>query len=106
MALTLTDVQKCALSIQPVDAKGNPAPVDGIPAWTVSDAALLTLQTAADGLSATVLAVGPLGNGQVTVTADADLGAGVVNIQGILDVTVVASQATTLAISAGTPENQ
>ncbi len=104
--LTLTDSQKVGLSIQPVDAKGNPAPVDGAPQWAVSDEALLTLQVADDGLSAELFAAGPLGNAQVTVSADADLGAGVTTIQGILDVTVVGGQAVSLAIAAGTPEEQ
>src|SRR6267142_6349149 len=54
--LQLTDVQKCTLSIAPVDAKGNPAPVDGAPSWSVSDPALLDLTPAADGLSAVVTA--------------------------------------------------
>src|SRR6266478_125156 len=78
--LQLTDTQKCTLSIAPVDAKGNPAPVDGAPSWSVSDPALLDVAPAADGLSAVVTAKGPLGAGQVNVQADADLGAGVVTI--------------------------
>jgi hypothetical protein len=104
--VTLTDIQKVSLSIQPIDAKGNPAVVDGIPVWQVSDTALLSLVVAEDGLSAELLAVGPLGTGQVTVAADALIGEGVVPITGILDVTVIASQAASLAISAGVPENQ
>src|SRR6267142_460426 len=38
--------------------------------------------------------------------ADADLGAGIVTIAGTLDVSVAASQATSLNIAAGTPEPQ
>lgn len=106
MSVTLTDIQKVALSISPVDAKGNPAAVDGIPTWLVSDETLLSLTVSPDGMSAELFALGPLGTGQVTVNADADLGSGVTTITGILDVTVVSSQATSLAITAGTPENQ
>ncbi len=104
--LLLTDVQKATLSIAPVDAKGNPAPVDGAPSWSVSDPTLLDIAPADDGLSAVVTARGPLGSGQVNVQADADLGAGVTTIAGTLDVTVSASQATTLNIAAGAPEPQ
>lgn len=104
--LTLTDSQKVGLAIQPVDARGNPAPVDGAPQWSVSDEALLRLDVALDGLSAELYAVGPLGNAQVTVAADADLGAGVTTIQGVLDVTVTGGQAVSLAIAAGVPEEQ
>lgn len=106
MSLLLTDVQKATLKIAPVGAKGNPAPVDGVPAWSVADPTILTITPAADGLSADVASVGPLGASQVNVSADADLGAGVTTIAGTLDVTVAASQAVSLNISAGTPVNQ
>lgn len=104
--LTLTSIQKCALSIRPVDARGNPAHVEGAPTWGLSDPALLDLQVAADGLSATVFARGPIGAGQVRVDADADLGEGVETITGLLDVVVIAAQAVSLVIATGTPENQ
>lgn len=106
MALTLTDLQKFTASVQPVDARGNPAAVEGAPQWAVSDESILAITPAEDGLSAVVVAAGPLGNAQVTVTADADLGEGVTTLQGILDVTVIASEAVALTIAASTPENQ
>jgi len=103
--LQLTDVQKCTLSIQPLDAVGNPASVDGTPSWSVSDSSVLAIEPATDGLSAVVTAVGPLGTAQVNVSADADLGSGVTTLTGALDVSVAASAATTLNISTGVPEN-
>ena len=102
--LTLTDEQKCHLSIQPVTAAGNPAKVDGVPAWELSDPSILTLVVADDGLSADVITAGPLGPCQVKVTADADLGAGVRSISGVLDVEVIAAEAASLGVVAGTPE--
>lgn len=101
--LQLNDVQSCTLSIQPVDSRNNPAPVDGAPTWTVSDATILTISVDSTGLTATITAAGALGVSQVNVSADADLGSGVTTITGTLDVTVVASQATTIAINPGTP---
>lgn len=106
MALQLTDIQKCDLTVSPVDAKGNAAPVEGAPAWTVSDPTILGITAAADGLSASIVALGPLGTCQVNVSADADLGEGVTTIAGTLDVEVVSSQATALNIGTGTPANQ
>ncbi len=106
MSLILTDVQKVVVSITPVDAKGNPAPIDGKPVWTASDPSIISIVPSQDGLSADVIAVGPLGNAQVQVSADADLGEGVATIPGTLDVTVTASQAVSLTISAGTPTAQ
>jgi hypothetical protein len=104
--LQLTDIQKCDLSIQIVDAKGNAAPVDGAPVWSSSDESVATVAAAADGMSAVVTAAGALGTCQVNVGADADLGTGVTTITGTLDVSVVASQATTVTINTGTPTNQ
>lgn len=106
MALILTDVQKVGLSVSFVTAKGNPAAVDGLPVWSVSDATVLSVVPAADGLSAEVVAVGPLGTSQVSVTADADLGEGVRALIGTLDVSVVASEAASIVINAGVPAAQ
>ena len=102
--LTLTDIQKCALTVAFQTAAGNPAKVDGAPQWSVSDEALLELQVAEDGMSATVTAKGPLGIGQVLLKADADLGEGVKEITGLLDVEVIASEATVAIVAAGAPE--
>lgn len=104
--LVLTDIQEATLSVAFVDAAGNPAVVDGAPAWAVSDAALLSITPAADGMSAVVSANGPLGTGQVSVSADADMGAGVTTIAGTLDIEVLASAAVSIAISAGTPTDK
>lgn len=103
MAFILSDIQKVALSITPVDGAGNPAPVEGV-VWASSNEAVLTVVAAEDGLSAVVTAVGPLGQAQVSVKADAQIGEGVVELTGVLDVDVVASQAVSLAVTAGTPE--
>lgn len=102
--LTLKDSQKCALALELKSAAGNPATPDGVPVWEVSDANVLEIQPAADGLSATVVAKGPVGNAQVTVKVDADLGAGVREITGILDVEVLAGEATVVLVAAGVPE--
>ena len=104
MLIVLTDMQKDLLSIQPRDAAENPAPVDGVPTWTVSDETILSLAVAPDGLSAVVTAVGPLGTAQVTVSADADMGEGITTISGVIDIQVVASQAVSLSVVAGVPE--
>lgn len=103
MSLTLSTVQQCDLSINPVDAKGNPAAVDGAPVWASSDPTVVSL--VASGTTATIVAQKP-GTAQVTVSADADLGTGVTTITGVLDVIVVAAQAVAIDIKAGTPVTQ
>ena len=73
-----------------LDAQGRPAAVDGVPAYASSDETVITLQTAADGMSGTVVTVAPSANPvRFTVTADADLGSGVSTITGVSeDITV------------------
>ena len=103
MALLLTDTQKVLLSIQPVDAKGYPAKVDGVPAWDTSDPTVVDIVPSVDGLSCEVFADAP-GIAQVTVQADADLGSGVRTIAGTLDIQVEPGEAVGLTITAGVPE--
>jgi hypothetical protein len=105
MAIQLTDIQKVALSISAVDAAGNPAPIETV-SWVSSDTNILTVEASADGLSAVATTVGPLGTAQVQVTADVRMGVGEVNLQGILDVEVIASEAVALNIAAGVPESR
>ena len=103
MAFQLQDDQQFSATVEFADAAGNPATVDGAPVWTSSDEAVLSVVAGDDGLSVTAAAVGPLGTAQLQVSADADLGEGVVTIQGILDIDVVASQAVTATITPGEP---
>lgn len=111
-SMQLTDIQSVQLSILPVDAKGNAAPVeDGSVQFVSSDPTIITVgpdpADPTNQLKAVATAVGPLtapgASVQVSVSADADLGAGVTTINGSLDFTVVASQATGLTINTGTP---
>ena len=101
--LLLRDDQKVSLSIQPLDAKGNPARVDGVPAWSVSDPSLGTVQAAADGLSA-VFTAQQTGTVQVSVTVDADLGPGVRALSGTLDIQIEPGEAVSIGIIAGVPQ--
>lgn len=105
MAITITATQFFTVSVSAVDARGNPAPLDGLPSWASSDAALLTVDPNPDG-TARVAAVGALGNAQVTVSADADLGEGVRTLTGLLDVTVVAGEAVALTVATSIPQEQ
>lgn len=100
--LMLTDIQKVNLSIKPLDAVGNPAALFGAPVWASSDPAILTVTPAADGMSCMVTTVGPLGTAQVTVAcvASAD---GKDKLNGVLDIQVVSSEATSVSISNDAP---
>lgn len=105
-SMIITDTQQFDVAIKPLDKKGKPAQVDGTPAWASSDPSIATVEASADGLSAVVKATDNLGAVQVSVKADADLGAGVRELIGVLDVEVVAGEAASLSIIAGTPVEQ
>lgn len=103
--IQLTDIQKVSLAISAVSAAGNPAPIENA-VWASSDESILIVEAAPDGLSAVATTVGPLGNAQVQVFADARIGEGEVQLPGILDVEVISSEAASLNIAAGVPESR
>lgn len=105
MPLVMTATQQCLLTMQPLDAKGNPAKVDNVAQWNTANDGVVRLVEAEDGLTALCVAVA-VGETQVSCTADADLGEGVRNITGLLDVSIRAAEAVSLGIVAGTPEEQ
>lgn len=106
MATELTATQEVVVTAAPKDRKGNPAPVQGA-SWATDNSDVLALTPSADGLSCTVTATGMLGVGNLQFNADANLGAGVEPIiGGPLEITVVAGEATTVEITAGTPTEQ
>jgi hypothetical protein len=106
MSITLTDSQQVEVTVSFVDAKGNPAAIDGLPAWDVSDPALLAIRPNVDQYGALILAVGPLGHAQVTVEADVEIGAEIETITGILEVDIIGGKAVTAALVAGEPTEQ
>ena len=106
MLLTIT--QQVVLTIRPVDAKGNAAPIEQNPAWASSNPAVVSLTVAEDGMSATAVSMG-IGTAQVTVLAKAfDLNKDGVaaDLLGLLDIEVVAGEAVTMQLVAGTPSEQ
>jgi hypothetical protein len=103
--IILLATQEVDLAIQPKDKKGNPAQIDGVPVWSSSNVDVVALTPAADGLSC-VAKAGLIGTAQVSVTADADLGAGVKPITGLLDVNVAAGEAYSMGVITGTPREQ
>lgn len=106
--ITITDEQQVAAFLRPVTAAGNPAQVDGVPTWSVSDPEKLSVAASPDGMSAVLSAVGPLTEQgipvQVTVEADADLGEGFRPITAVGEVVIRASEAVSMSVQFGTPE--
>lgn len=102
--LQLTDIQEVVLSINPLDEEKAPAQLDGPPTWASSDDTIITVTPATDGLSATATTVGPIGTATVTVTGQGDLtGGGSDPVDDTVTIQVMASKASALNITAGTP---
>lgn len=101
MFLKLTE--KLPLSIEVKDALGNAAQVDGAPAWALSNPDLGSLIVADNGLSATFFPSTAVGQVEVQVLADADLGEGVKQLLGTLVIDLISGEAVSVSIVAGSP---
>lgn len=104
MSQTISVVEQVTATLQGADAKGNPAPLVGVPAWSSSDPTIVTVSPAADGMTAVCTAAGKLGTVTITVTAtpkQADGSAGAL-ITGRTSLTVAGAQATQLILTFGT----
>lgn len=106
MANINTDQSFPSVSLTITKKDGSPATVDGVPIWASSDDTVLRPEPVSDGMTGSVKPVAA-GVARVVVTADADLGSGVVTITGVSeDITVTTgplSMATTIAITLGDP---
>ncbi len=98
MAIIAIDVVK-TYKIKPVDKAGNTAKLDGAPVWALSDPAMGTLVVAEDGLTAELTPAGALGNCELQVSGDADLGEGVEPIMGVLPLEFVGGKAVAIEVS-------
>lgn len=104
-----TDQNFPNVTLSITDSQGRPAAVDGVPVWASSDSTVLSVTPAADGMSAVVDTVAA-GTARITVSADADLGSGVMEITGVsedVNVTLGTShQASVIALSLGAPADK
>lgn len=99
--VTISSDKKRVFSVQPVDAKGRPAAVDGIPSWDLAAPGGVTLFPSADGLTCDVVWLEPKTGVVLTVKADADLGSGVREIVGSVDIQTLTAEAVGFTISTG-----
>lgn len=94
----LTADQEVALTLQFVDKFNNPVTApSGTPAWSVDNTALATLNVAGDGLSASLVAVGPVGTVNLTVSLD--------GVNGTLQVDVAAGAVAAITVVPGAVTN-
>lgn len=103
MPLVLQDDQHVPYTAAFTDKKNQPVTsFPTPPVWASSNPAVLTVTAAADGFSADVVAAG-VGTAQVSVTATNADGTQAV---GTDDINVVAGDAVTAGLTAGTPVPQ
>lgn len=102
---TLPDsVLSFVLALNTKTLRGNPAPVDGSPVWSLSDAGsdkpVLTAEPAGDGQSCKFTVTGNLGSVQIKAKVDPDLGPGVEELTVVETCEIVAGKAAVLGFSA------
>lgn len=87
------DKKLVGCTVSYVDAAGNAAVVDGVPVWATDRPDLLTLVPSEDGMSCDITPAGLLGIGQITISADADIGDGVQELITLGSIECVAGEA-------------
>ena len=102
--ITINDSQKVNLTLKPVAINGNPAPLAGVPLWNTSTGPVGSLIVAPDGMSASFVATS-LGTTTVSALGNADLSGGTRELTASIDITVSPSEAVSMTIEAGTPED-
>lgn len=102
MALVAKVTEQVALVPEFFDDLNNPAPIEAILGWGVSDPAIAGIFPAADGLTAKLKPI-VKGAVQASVRADARFGPEVKEIIGVLDVQFEAGEATIVRLT-GTVE--
>lgn len=101
MIFKLTAIQKVVVSASGVDAKGNPAAIEGL-SVTSSDPSVATVEQV-DGVFV-ITAVAP-GTTQIDATADALIGEGEKTLQAEpVTLEVIAAEAVTFTLQFGEPE--
>ena len=102
LELSITNEQQVAVTLTPVTATGKPATLDGAPVWSVLEGAS-TVLPAANGLSAVIRSSDTPGDTRILLKADADLGAGVIEVSDVITVHVLGANASSLGLVVGTP---
>ncbi len=103
--MQLPDDKVVSASVSYKDVKGHAAAVQGAPVWASDNPAVADVVASDDGFSATITPGADLGTAQISVTADADLGDGVVNVVALGTIEVIAGTAVAGDVSFGEPAN-
>lgn len=106
MALTAAPQQRIPFILQPVDRRGNPAPVqEGSVSISMADTAVATVERDPANELAGWVMTHAVGVTQINYSADADLGEGVTTITGFDAIEVKPEQAVGFGITFGPAED-
>ena len=100
--ISLNNAQKVKVFLNPRTPSGLPAPLDGPPRWGVL-AGASTLLVDSDGLAAELISSDALGDTTYLIEADADLGAGVETISGLVRLTVTGQNSPAMGLNFSDP---
>lgn len=100
-AIAMTSEQKVRIRATPLTASGAPAPIDGALGAVLDDPASGTVEPGVDALELVIRpAPGFLGAITGKISADADLGEGVVELADTFTLNVTSAMAVNLGLSA------
>lgn len=102
----LTNVQERTVNLVITNAAGAIAQTDGIPVWLSEEPAIATVTPAPDGMSAVLSTTGIVGETNINVIIDVDLGDGVFSQTGTFHVTVTESGEVTFTFSFGDAQHR
>lgn len=106
MSFQMTDSEEIDLTINALDKKGNPAPLESIN-WSTDNTDVLALKVSDDTKTCVVKAVGPLGKATVTMKADADMSPDIdAPIIGTIEIEITGGQAQTVELVPSAPREQ
>jgi len=106
LQLHISTEQKVLVKLVPTTPGNKPAPVDGVPTWTMGEGGdeTITLEPSADGLSCIIRAGdAPSADNIITVSADADMGEGITTITDTIELDVTDPMAANLGLVAEPP---
>lgn len=103
LELEITSEQQIPVTLTPTTPAGQPATLDGEPVWEVT-AGDGTVAADPGGMRAMLVSPNAPGDTTYTVSADADMGAGVVTVADTITLHVVNPLAASLGLAAGEAE--
>jgi hypothetical protein len=102
VAFQLRDDQQVELTVEALDAEDNPAAATTT--FASSDESIVSLRDNGDGTAVATASPGAAGLGTATVTATVTQTSSGDTLEGTFDIEVVAGDAVTVNVVAGTPE--